>query len=184
MVQESTKTNTEITNWYTVKVRNNYEQIVADRIKLEMQRIKRDFKIVIPKEKIVFAKKGKKASKEKMLYPGYIFVETLYISELIGIVRETTGATNVLSSKETREPIRLRRSEVKSMLLAEEELQKPISDEFYTKGEYVKILTGPFEGFEAAIEDMDSEKNKVKVLVNIFKKQTPVELTFDDITKI
>jgi len=182
MVQERQET-----NWYTVKVQNNYEKIVADRIKLEMDRIRKDIKIVIPKERTVSAKKGKKVFKEKMLYPGYIFVETINIADLQNIIRTTTGATNVVTvtnGEGKKIPSRLRRDEVVKMLLAEEEIQKPVSEELYVIGESVKVLSGAFEGFNGIIDQLDNEKNKVVILVSIFKKQTPVELHFEDITKL
>lgn len=173
----------ELTNWYTVKVQNNYESIVSQRIKLEMDRINKDIKIVVPKERTVSAKKGKKVFKEKMLYPGYIFVETINIPDLQNIIRATTGATNILSTKE-REPIRLRKNEVIKMLLAEEEIINPSNDDFYVIGESVKVLAGAFEGFTGTVKEINSELGKITINIAIFKKQTPVELTFEDITKI
>lgn len=169
--------------WYTVKVRNNHENKVVKRINLELERDNLVMEIVVPKEKEIYVKKGKKAAKEKLLYPGYIFVRTDNVGALLDIVRMSEGATTILKDTDGK-PMPLRRNEVKAMLLAEEELHKPISDEHFAEGQVVKILTGPFQGFEGAISEMDHDKNKLKVLVNIFKKETPVELTFDDIDKI
>ena len=179
-----TKGNRADTNWYTVKVQNNYEQKVADRIQLEMDRVNKDIKIVIPKERQVTAKKGKKQIKDKIIYPGYIFVETLNVADLQNIIRATTGATNILSTKEDRKPIRLKVEEVSKMLLAEEELLKPVSEDLYVIGQSVKILVGIFEDWTAVIEDIDVDNNKIKLSVSIFGKKTPHEVTFDQITKL
>jgi len=182
MVQEKR----EVTNWYTVKVQNNYEKIVADRIQLEMNRINKEIKIVIPKERTVSAKNGKKVFKDKMMYPGYIFVETLSIADLQYIVRGTTGATKVVevtNSDGVKIPSRLRKDEVYSLLLAEEELVKPETSDLFVIGEHVRILTGAFENFIGEIDFLDIDANKVKVLVKIFGRATPVDLHFEDITK-
>ena len=173
-----------LTNWYTVKVQNNYEVKVSERIKLEMDRVNKDIKIVIPKERQVTAKKGKKHVKDKIIYPGYIFVETLNVLDLQQIIRATTGATNILSTKEDKKPIRLKVEEVRKMLLAEEELLNPVSEDLYVKGQSVKILTGIFENWVAVVDEIDAEHNKIKLSVSIFGKKTPHEVTFDDITKV
>lgn len=172
------------TDWYTVKVQNNFELKVASRIQLEMDRIQKEIKIVIPKERQITAKKGKKQVKDKIIYPGYIFVETTNLGALQNIIRATTGATNILSTKEDRKPIRLRAEEVRSMLLSEEDLLNPVSDDLYVLGQTVKILIGIFEGWNGIIDEIDLPNNKVKVLVSIFQKKTPVELSLDDITTI
>jgi len=172
------------TKWYTVKVHNNHEQKVCDRIVLEMDRLKKDIKVLIPKERIFYAKDGKKKFKEKMIYPGYIFVETDYIGDLTAIVRETTGATNILKKKEDGSPITLRHSEVIKLLKGEEEIKAPVSDELYIVGETIKILSGAFETFNGKVDNIDFENKKIKVHVSIFGRQTPVELDFDQVTKL
>ena len=174
----------ELTNWYTVKVQNNYEVKVSERIQLEMDRAQKEIKIVIPKKREITAKKGKKQIKDKIIYPGYIFVETTNVGALQNIIRATTGATNILSTKEDKKPIRLRAEEVKAMLLSEEELLKPVSDDLYVVGQTIKILIGIFEGWNGIIDELDIPNNKVKVSVSIFQKKTVTELTFDDITTI
>lgn len=172
------------TNWYTVKVQNGYEEKVADRIRLEMERLKKEIKIVVPRERHVTAKGGKKKVSDKIIYSGYIFAETLNLGDLQNIIRATTGATNILSTKEDRKPIRLKVEEVKKMLLAQEELLKPVSEDLYVIGQSVKILTGIFEGWTGVIDEIDAEHNKIKLLVSMFGKKIPHDTTFDDITKL
>ncbi len=171
------------TNWYTVKVQFNYETKVADRIALEMSRLNKDINVHIPKERIFSAKNGKKVAREKALYPGYIFVETESIGELSSIIRETSGASNIVKGKDGVF-ITLRKTEVAKMMNQKEELDSPFSDDLYVLGETVRILTGPFETFDGKVDAIDMEHKKIKVLVSIFKKQTPVELAFDQIAKL
>ena len=170
------------TNWYSVKVRNNYEGIVKSRIELEYERINMPTNIIIPVEKVFSAKNGKKVFKEKILYPGYIFVETTQVGKLMTIVRETTGATGVLKDKEGN-PTRLRQHEVDRMITADAEVKAPESDELYIIGESVKVLEGAFESFIGTIDSIDMTNKRVKVLCKIFSKLTPVDLSFEQITK-
>jgi len=184
MTQEKPKIET---NWYTVKVQNNYENKVKERIELEMSRNKSDLKIVIPMERTFSVKKGKKVFKDKPKCNGYMYVETKNIAELINIVRATTGATKVLTNKDKdgREyPVRLRSDEVLRMLNEDAELQKPVSEDLYVPGELVKILDGPFIDFEGTVESVDPENSKLKVAVKIFGRPTPVECTFEIVQKV
>lgn len=171
------------TNWYTVKVRNNYEKIVSDRIILEMRRLNKEINVIIPKERVFTAKNGKKVFKEKILMPGYIFVETTNVGDLLSVIRETTGATNILKSKEGVLTT-LRQSEVNKMIEADTEIKAPVSEELYIIGEVVKIINGPFSDFNGEVDSIDFETKKVKAKVSIFGRKTPVELSFDDITKL
>lgn len=173
----------ETTNWYTIKVQNNYEAKVADRIRLEMERAQKKVNIVIPKERIITVKDGKKKPKEKMMFPGYIFAETVNLGELMNIVRFTTGATNILSTREEKIPIPLKRSEVKQMLLAEEKLKEPISEDLYIPGQSVKILLGVWEGWNGTVDSIDYEKKEIKISVPFLNKNTIISLGFEDITK-
>jgi transcriptional antiterminator NusG len=156
---------------------------VSERIVLEMSRLNRDISVHIPKERIFSAKNGKKVFKDKALYPGYIFVETENIGDLSSIVRETTGASNILKGKDGNF-VTLRKTEVSKMMNQKEELEAPVSDELYVIGETIKVIDGPFMDFNAKIESIDIDRKKVKVLVSIFKKLTPVDLDFDQVTKI
>ncbi len=171
------------TNWYTIKVQFNHEQKVADRLALEMKHLEKEINVHIPKERIFTAKNGKKVAKEKAIYPGYIFVETKAAGELSRLIRETAGASHILKGKDGNFAT-LRKDEVIKMMGQKEELESPFSEDLYIVGESVKILSGPFENFNGKIDNIDINHKRVKVLVNIFMKQTPVELEFEQITKI
>lgn len=182
MLQERTET-----NWYTVKVQNNYERKVKERIELELGRNKSQFKIVVPMERTFVVKKGKKEPKERVKYGGYIFVETTNLGELMNIVRNTPGATNIVCTVDSdgkKVPTKLSRHEVKTMLEQDEEMKKPISEEIYVVGQVVKIIDGAFQDFDGTITWIDNENSKLKANVKIFGRQTPVELSFEQINKI
>jgi transcriptional antiterminator NusG len=173
------------TDWYTVKVQNNYERKVTERIELEMKRAGKDYNILMPAERTFSVKKGKKVFKDKMKYPGYIFVQTKYVGELMNIVRMTEGATNVVYADNKKKiPAILPVSEVKVMLQAQDELDKPLSNEVFIKGETLKILDGPFADFVGKVDEVFPEKSKVRILVSIFKKETPVELDYNSVAKL
>ena len=170
------------TNWYTVKVQFNHETKVAERIALEMNRLNKDINVHIPKERIFSAKNGKKVAREKALYPGYIFVETEAVGELSTIIRETSGASNILKGKDGGF-LTLRKTEVAKMMFQKEELESPFFDELFVIGEMVKVLTGPFENLQGKVDNIDKEHKKVTILVSIFKTQTPVVLEFEQVAK-
>jgi transcriptional antiterminator NusG len=175
------------TNWYTIKVQNNYENKVKERIEMEMGRNRSEYKIVIPMERTFSVKKGKKVSKDKVKYPGYLFVETQNVGELMNIVRLTTGATNVVTTTNgegKKVPARLSKKEVYDMLIEDAEIKKPVSEDLYIVGQIVKILDGPFQDFSGAIEEVNLEKSTTKVGVKIFGKTTSVECSFEIIQKV
>jgi transcription termination/antitermination protein NusG len=185
MTTTTTTVDGRFTDWYTVKVQNNYERKVSERIELEMKRAGKDYNICMPAERTFSVKKGKKVFKDKMKYPGYIFVQTKYVGELMNIVRMTEGATNVVYADNKKKiPAVLPVTEVKVMLNAQEELDKPLSDEVFIKGESLKILDGPFADLIGKVDEIYPDKSKVKVLVSIFKKETPVELDFNSVAKV
>ena len=169
--------------WYTVKVMSNRERIVSERLKAEMERNGTESKVIVPMEKIYFAKNGKKAHREKIMYPGYIFVETSSLGILQESLKIVSNNSGILKSK-TGEPSFLKQSEIDKML---DEANKPERDiDFFNfiVGENVKISGGPFDNFKGEIEEINKDKGKVKVNVLIFGRSTPVDLQIDQIEKI
>lgn len=173
---------TKTKNWYTVKVQNNREKSVSERLKLDMMReFNEEVQFFIPTQGVLSVKNGKKVVKEQLLYPGYIFVETSSIDRINHLVKTTNGATNVLKDNKGT-PIILKQSEIDRML-GEKEANKESLESSFVLGEKVKIINGPFANFNGKIEEMNVEKNRLKVEVLIFGRSTPVELTLVDITK-
>lgn len=142
------------------------------------------FQVLIPTEKVLTVRGGKKVVKERNLFSGYVFIE----AELTGeVIHELTNTTNVIDFLRGREkgsaPERLRQSEVMRMLGTVDDLSNPTEDETidYMVGETVKVNEGAFAGFSAVIEEVNKDKKKLKVSVKIFGRKTPMEL---DVTQV
>ena len=137
------------------------------------------FQVLIPTEKVLTVRGGKKVVKERNLYSGYVFVEAILTGE---VVHELTNTSNVIDFLRGREkgsaPERLREAEVMRMLGQADELSNPTDDVVcdYMVGETVKVNEGAFSGFSAVIEEVNPEKKKLKVSVKIFGRKTPMEL--------
>ena len=173
---------TKTKNWYTVKVQNNREKSVSERLKSEMMReFNEEVTFFIPSQGVMSVKNGKKVVKDQLLYPGYIFVETSSIDRIDHLVKTTNGATNVLKDNKGT-PIVLKQSEVDRMV-GEKEANKEMLESSFVVGEKVQIINGPFAKFNGKVEEIQVDKNKVKVEVLIFGRSTLVELTLVDITK-
>ncbi len=136
------------------------------------------FQVLIPTEKVMSVKNGKKVVKERNLYSGYVFVECILTGEVLYELRNTTNVIDFLRGRgKDAAPESLRESEVRRMLGATDELADG-GDEGndYIVGEAVKVTSGPFSGFDGIIEEVNREKKKLKVMVKIFGRKTPLEL--------
>ena len=136
------------------------------------------FQVLIPTEKVMSVKNGKKVIKEKNLYSGYVFVECILTGEVLYELRNTTNVIDFLRGRgKDAAPESLRESEVRRMLGAADELLDSASDgNDYIVGGAVKVTSGPFTGFDGIIEEVNREKKKLKVMVKIFGRKTPLEL--------
>ena len=137
------------------------------------------FQVLITTEKVLTVRNGKKVVKEKNLYSGYVFVEANLQGEVMHELRNTTNVIDFLKGKgKDAQPEALRESEVNRMLgIADEFID--LTDEGvndYMVGETVKVNYGPFNGFSGVIEEVNAEKKKLKVMVKIFGRKTPLEL--------
>lgn len=140
--------------------------------------------VLIPTEKVYQIRNGKKISKERNFFPGYILLEAALIGEVAHTLRNLTNVIGFLGDgEEMATPLRL--SEVNRILGKVDELagtDEEISVPFFV-GETVKVTSGPFNGFNGIIEDVNEEKKKLKVMVKIFGRKTPLELGFMDVEK-
>ena len=137
------------------------------------------FQVLIPTEKVLTVRGGKKVVKERNLYSGYVFVEAILTGEVISVLTNTTNVIDFLRGRgKDAKPERLRESEVMRMLGTADDLQEPGDDEIndYMVGETVKVNEGPFNGFAGVIEDVLRDKKKLKVAVKIFGRKTLLEL--------
>ena len=136
------------------------------------------FQVLIPTEKVMSVKNGKKVVKEKNLYSGYVFVECILTGEVLYELRNTTNVIDFLRGRgKDAAPESLRESEVRRMLGAADEMLDGAEDgNDYIVGEAVKVTSGPFSGFDGIIEEVNRERKKLKVMVKIFGRKTPLEL--------
>ena len=135
--------------------------------------------VLIPTEKIYTTRNGKKVIKERNLYSGYVFVEAVLTGEVIHELRNTTNVIDFLHGKDkNRKPEPIREADVARMLGAADEQSESDDDGFndYIVGETVKVNYGPFSGFTGEIEEVNREKRKLKVMVKVFGRKTPLEL--------
>jgi transcriptional antiterminator NusG len=171
-------------NWYIVRAQSNRERSVAEKLRKESE--KGDLmgnigRVLVPTEKSFHLKDGKKVSREKVMYPGYIFVETKSIGELAYFVKGCDGASGLLSDR-SKKPQVLSLKEVERMIGIQEQIvvEQEITSR-YIIGEEVKILDGPFKSFTGTVENIEGDKVKIAVL--IFGRKTLVELNIQQVDK-
>ena len=141
---------------------------------------------LIPTEKVVAIRNGKRVVKEKNRFAGYVFVEAELVGETQAILRNVPNVLGFLSdSKSSTKPMPLRPAEVNQMLGTIDEIAEIPDDVIipFEVGESVKVTEGPFSGFDAIIEEVNNEKKKLKVMVKIFGRKTPLELGFMQVEK-
>lgn len=170
--------------WYVLRAISGKEAKVKEVLDAQIKNTdlgKDLFQVLIPTEKVLVVRGGKKVVKERNLYSGYVFVEANLTGELIHILQNTSNVIDFLRGREKgAAPERLREAEVMRMLGTADDLQDPTEDGVndYIVGETVKIIDAAcaFNGFTAVIEEVNAEKKKLKVSVKIFGRKTPMEL--------
>ena len=174
-------------DWYVIHSYSGYENKVKANLETRIQSMHmedRIFEVHIPMEDMVEFKGGKKQTVSKKVFPGYILVRMTLDDDSWYAVRNTPGVTGFVAGN-AQKPTPLSRREVERFLgvLEEEEKSKPRFKPEWEVGEQVRVVTGPFADFNGVIEDMNIDQQKIVVLVNIFGRDTPVELGFEDIQK-
>ena len=177
----------EAKKWYVVRAISGNEKKVKQYIESEINRLGlTDYvsQVLIPTEKVYQIRKGKKVSKERNYFPGYVLIEAILTGEIPHILKNIPGVIGFLGA--SGEPVPLRQAEVNRILgkvdeLAgkEEELNVP-----FIVGESVTVIDGPFNSFTGVIEEINEEKKKLKVMVKIFGRKTPLELSFMQVEKV
>lgn len=175
--------------WYVVRAVSGQENKVKNYIETEINRLGlSDYisQVLVPTEKVVQVKDGKKISKEKVYFPGYIMIEANLTGEIPHIIKSVTSVIGFLGETKGGDAVPLRQSEVNRMLGKVDELAvnaDSVSIPF-TVGETVKVIDGPFNGFNGTIEKVNEEKRKLEVMVKIFGRKTPLELSFMQVEKV
>lgn len=175
-----------IKKWYVVRAISGSEKKVKQYIDNEISRLNLlDFvsQVLVPTEKVYQIRKGKKISKEKNYFPGYVIIEAVLSGEIIHVIKNIPGVLGFLGTK--GEPVPMRLPEVRRILGKMDELldkDEEINEPFIV-GETVKVIEGPFNSFSGVIEEVNEEKKKLKVMVKIFGRKTPLELGFLQVEK-
>jgi transcriptional antiterminator NusG len=173
--------------WYVVRAIAGKEKKAKEYIDNEIIRLKlRDFvpQVLIPTEKVYSVRNGKRVSKDRTLFPGYILIEALLEGEIIHIIKSIPHVIGFLSEKDGT-PAPLQDNEIKRILGKMDDMldSNAEMDDPFIIGETVKIVDGPFNNFSGVIEEINFEKRKLKVVVKIFGRKTPVELSFIQVEK-
>ena len=175
--------------WYVLKAISGQENKVKNDIENEMKRLGFEqyvTQVVIPMEKVIQIRNGKKVPKEKPYYPGYLMIEAELMGEVPHVIKNIPGVISFLSLTKGGDPVPMRKSEVNRMLGRMDELSEFATDVEipYVVGESVKVIDGPFNGFNGTIEKILEDKKKIEVSVMIFGRKTPMELNFMQVEKI
>jgi len=170
-------------NWYVVHTYSGFEEKVKLTIeeKVERQELKEKIsRILIPTERVIELKAGKKKESDKKFYPGYILVEMDMDDATWHLIRSTPRVTGFVGGSN---PIALSEEEVDVILQQIEKGPVPQVKTQFQKGESVRIIDGPFTNFIGNVEDVDIDHGRLNVMVSIFGRQTPVELSFFQVEK-
>ena len=176
--------------WYVVRVVSGQENKIKAYIENEISRLNMDDfvdQILVPTEKVIQIRNGKKVHKEKVYFPGYIMVKANLSGEIPHIIKSITNVIGFLGETKGGDPVPLRMSEVNRMLGKVDELSVEADANVsipYTIGETVKVIDGPFNGFDGTIEKIFEEKRKLEVMVKIFGRKTPLELSYMQVEKV
>tara|TARA_Y100000746_G_C15456491_1_gene429493 strand:+ start:27 stop:584 length:558 start_codon:yes stop_codon:yes gene_type:complete len=181
--------NTE-NKWYVVRAVSGQENKIKTYIENEISRLGMDNfveQILVPQEKVVQIRNGKKVTKDKTYFPGYIMIKANLAGEIPHIIKSVTNVIGFLGETKGGEPIPMRQSEVNRMLGKVDELS--LQDETdiiipFIHGENIKVIDGPFNGFDGTIEKINEEKRKLEVMVRIFGRKTPLELSYMQVEKL
>jgi transcriptional antiterminator NusG len=176
--------------WYVVRAVSGQENKIKNYIENEISRLGLDSfveEVLVPTEKVIQIRNGKKISKEKVYFPGYIMIKANLSGEIPHIIKSITNVIGFLGETKGGDPVPLRKSEVNRMLGKVDELAVDADANVsipYIIGETVKVIDGPFNGFDGTIEKINEEKRKLEVMVKIFGRKTPLELSYMQVEKV
>ena len=174
-------------DWYVVHTYAGYENKVKTNLESRihtMQMEDKIFDVHIPMEDVMEIKGGKKQVVQRKVFPGYLLVKMVYDNDSWYVVRNTPGVTGFVASGTGSKPTPLSRREVEKILAVKKEEVKPQFRLGFEENDVVRIISGPFADFNGTISEINLDQSKLKVLVNIFDRETPVELSFDQVAKV
>lgn len=172
--------------WYIVQAYSNFEKKVAESIeeKAAQKGLSHLFeKIVVPTEKIVEIRRGRKVDAERKFFPGYVMVRANLTDEAFHLIKNTPKVTGFLGSDS--KPVPISDSEADRILVQiQEGVDRPKSAMSFEIGEQVRVSDGPFASFNGFVQEVDQERSRLKVEVSIFGRATPVDLEFSQVEKV
>lgn len=174
--------------WYVIKAVTGQEKKVKQYIESEIDRLKLHAfvgQILIPTEKVFEMRNGKKKLRERSFLPGYVLIEVELNGEVVQAVKDVPGVIGFLGSERGQTPVPLRKAEVNKILGKVDELNEigEVLENPFIVGESVKVMAPPFNGFIGTVEEIYEDKKKLKVMVKIFGRNTPVELNYYQVEK-
>ena len=172
-------------NWYVINTYSGHENKVKANLEhriVSMGQTGRFRRVVGPTEQVVETKDGQKVQTEKRVLPGYVLVNMDMTDEAWTVVKGTPGVTGFVGAG--AKPVPLSKTEVDRILHTQTTAERPRAVAQFELGESVKVTSGPLSDFDGEIVDVNQDQQKLKVLVNIFERQVPVELSFDQVKKI
>ena len=175
--------------WYVIRAISGQENKIKTYIESEVKRLKIDSfveEIIVPTQKVIQIRNGKKVSKEKVYFPGYIMIKANLTGEIPHIIRSFPNILGFLGETKGGDPVPLRGNEVSRMLGKVDELSMDAENIVipFTIGESIKVIDGPFNGFNGNVEKVNEDKRKLEVMVKIFGRKTPLELSYMQVEKI
>jgi transcriptional antiterminator NusG len=174
-------------DWYVVHTYAGYENKVKANLESRIHTMQMEgkiFRVHIPMEDVMEIKGGKKQVVQKKVFPGYLLVKMIYDNDSWYVVRNTPGVTGFVSAGTGSKPTPLSKREVEKILIVKKEEVKPQFRLGFEENDVVRIISGPFADFNGTISEINVDQSKLKVLVNIFDRETPVELGFDQVSKV
>ena len=175
--------------WYVVRAVSGQENKVKDYIEKEVNHLgMEDYldQVLVPTEKVIQIRNGKKVNKERVYFPGYVMIQASLDGEMPHVIKNINGVIGFLGETKGGDPVPLRKSEVNRMLGKVDELSVKTDNVAipFTIGETIKVIDGPFNGFNGTVEKINEEKRKLEVLVKIFGRKTLLELSYMQVEKV
>ena len=171
-------------NWYAIHTYAGYENAVARNLKQRIESLNMEdkiFNVIVPTEKKIKIKSGKRVTEEEKIYPGYVLVEMVVTDDSWYIVRNTPRVTGFVGSGVYPVPLEKKDVDVLFARMTKGDTEHTID---LVSGDLVKVVDGPFKDFEGKVSEVDNQRGKIKVLVSMFGRETPVELDFLQVKKV
>jgi transcriptional antiterminator NusG len=185
-MREQTDVSDMSKRWYIVQAYSNFENKVAESIREQAKQRHLDHlfdEVIVPKEKVVEVRRGRKVDAERKFFPGYVLVKMDLSDEAYHLIKNTPKVTGFLGTD--NKPMPISEAEAARILQqVQEGIERPKASISFEVGEQVRVSDGPFASFNGTVEEVDDARSRVKVAVSIFGRPTPVELEFGQVEKL